>query len=296
MPSPMPLPALRRTAGFVAVLFAFSSVVSLAHPVTAAAWSGGSFNSTSEGQLITLTNRSRAAAGLRSLKIDSTLTTIARWRSRDMSRRDYFSHSIPGYGSVFDRLSADGYCFHLAGENIGWNTYPDGVATAEIHQMFMASSSHRHNILGAAWEVIGVGAYKGSDGKKMWTVLFADRCGGGSPTASHPKPKPAVRHAAVVRPKPRPAPRPTPKPTPKPKPKPAPTPTPTPIPLADRPDPGLFAEPSPADGIPPGGQDASNAAAGPLTGATGLRVVDRGGFGGLVETIVGGVTGSFFGA
>jgi uncharacterized protein YkwD len=103
-----PFPALRRTAGIVAVLFALSSVVSLAHPDSAAAWSGGSFSSTSERQLIALTNRSRAAAGLRALKIDSALTSIARWRSRDMSRRDYFSHSIPGYGSVFDKLSAEG--------------------------------------------------------------------------------------------------------------------------------------------------------------------------------------------
>jgi uncharacterized protein YkwD len=284
-----PFPAFRRTAGFVALLFSLSSVVSLAHPDTAAAWSGGSFSSTSERQLIALTNRSRAAAGLRSLKIDSALTSIARWRSRDMSRRDYFSHSIPGYGSVFDKLSAEGYCFHLAGENIGWNTYPDDVATAEIHQMFMASSSHRHNILGRTWEAIGVGAYKGSDGKKLWTVLFADKCGGGSPTASRSKPKPVARHAAAVPSKPKPKPRPTAMSRP--------VPTPTPGPLADRVDPELFAETTTGDGTPSTGADTSaSAARPPLTGATGLRVVDRGSSGGLVETIVGGVTGSFFGA
>ena len=285
--------ALRRTAGFVALLFTLSSVVSLAHPDTAAAWSGGSFNSSSERQLIAMTNRSRAAAGLRSLRIDSSLTSIARWRSRDMSRRDYFSHSIPGYGSVFDKLSADGYCFHLAGENIGWNTYPDDVATSEIHQMFMGSSSHRHNILGSSWEVIGVGAYKGSDGKKLWTVLFADKCGGGSPIASHPKPKPTARHAAVVPPKPKPRPKPAPKPAPKPK----PAPTPTAAQLADRVDPELFDESGNAGRTQPIGSDLLATAAGPPpTGATGLRVVERGALAGLVETIVGGVTGSFFGA
>ena len=291
MPPATPAPALRRTAGFVALLFALSSVVSLAHPDSAAAWSGGSFSSTSERQLIALTNRSRAAAGLRSLKIDSALTSIARWRSRDMSRRDYFSHSIPGYGSVFDKLSAEGYCFHLAGENIGWNTYPDDVATSEIHQMFMASSSHRHNILGRTWEAIGVGAYKGSDGKKLWTVLFADKCGGGSPSASRPKPTPVARRAAVVPSKPKPRAR------PKPAPKPTPAPTPTPGPLAGRVDPELFAETTAGDGTLSTSADTSATSAGPaLTGATGLRVVDRGGSGGLVETIVGGVTGSFFGA
>ena len=96
-----------------------------------------------------------------------------------MINRDYFSHDIPGYGSVFKKLDAKGYCYKLAGENIGWNTYPDDVATAAIHKMFMDSSGHRENILGKAWDVIGVGAYKGADGKKMWTVLFADKCGCG---------------------------------------------------------------------------------------------------------------------
>ena len=48
--------------------------------------------------------------------------------------RDYFSHTIPGYGKVFDKLDANGYCYAVAGENIGWNTYPDDVATAAIQQ------------------------------------------------------------------------------------------------------------------------------------------------------------------
>ena len=44
----------------------------------------------------------------------------------------------------------------------------------------MESPGHRANILGKSWDVIGVGAYKGPTGKKMWTVLFADKCGGSS--------------------------------------------------------------------------------------------------------------------
>ena len=134
-------------------------------------------SSASEKQLIALTNQSRAAAGLKALKVDSTLTSVARWRSKDMIVRDYFSHDIPGYGKVFKKLDSRGYCYKLAGENIGWNDYPDDEATAQIHQMFMDSSGHRANILGKSWDVIGVGSYKGSDGRKMWTVLFADKCG-----------------------------------------------------------------------------------------------------------------------
>src|SRR5690349_9354259 len=109
----------------LALVVGLTSLASLAAPARVAAWSSGTFSSSSERELIALTNRSRASAGLRSLRVDSTLTSVARWRSKDMIERDYFSHDIPGYGSVFKKLDSIGYCYHVAGENIGGNTYPD---------------------------------------------------------------------------------------------------------------------------------------------------------------------------
>ena len=170
--------SLRRLATLVAAAFLATTVGVFALPAPAAAWDGGEYSSASEAELVQLHNQARASAGLRALAVDSTLVSIARWRSKDMIDRDYFSHTIPGGGMVFDVLQQKGYCFVVAGENIGWNTYPDDEATAAIQRMFMDSPGHRSNILGDAWDVIGVGAYKGADGKKMWTVLFADRCGG----------------------------------------------------------------------------------------------------------------------
>ena len=167
----------RRLALAVALLFAITSVAAFAAPSRTFAWDADSFSSTSEATARHPDQPGRASAGLKALRVDSTLTSVARWRSKDMIDRDYFSHAIPGYGKVWDKLDAIGYCYKVAGENIGWNNYPDDVATAAIQQMFMDSSGHRANILGKAWDVIGVGAYKGSDGKKMWTVLFADKCG-----------------------------------------------------------------------------------------------------------------------
>ena len=122
-----------------------------------------------------------------------------------MITRDYFSHTIPGYGKVWDKLHAIGYCYDVAGENIGWNTYPDDSATAAIQDMFMGSPGHRANILGKTWDVVGIGAYKGPTGKKMWTVLFADKCGSTAPKATprptaKPKPKPRPTARATARP------------------------------------------------------------------------------------------------
>ena len=167
----------RRTALAIALLFGLTSVFTFAVPASTLAWDSGAFSASSEADLVAMTNRARANAGLKSLRVDSTLTSVARWRSKDMIDRDYFSHTIPGYGKVWDKLTAIGYCYNVAGENIGWNNYPDDIATAAIQQMFMNSAGHRANILGTAWDVIGVGAYKGPTGKKMWTVLFADKCG-----------------------------------------------------------------------------------------------------------------------
>jgi uncharacterized protein YkwD len=268
----------RRAPIGVAIAFAFSSVGLLAAPTATFAWGAGSFSSASEQQLVALTNQSRANAGRRALRVDSALTSIARYRSKDMITRNYFSHSIPPSGkSVFNVMSERGYCFNLAGENIGWNTYPDDVATVQIHQMFMNSPSHRENIMGRAWDVIGVGAYKGADGKKMWTVLFADKCG----TAPKPTPKPTPRPTArpTARPTPKPAPRATPRP---PTATPVASPTPT-APLVTAP-PLATLPPEPVDPSPTG-----------EIASIELRVEDPVADRGLFDTIVGGATGAFFG-
>jgi uncharacterized protein YkwD len=306
---------IRRIALGLAIAFGITAMGLLASAGPTYAWDANSFNSSSERELVSLTNQARAAAGLRALKVDSALTSIARWRSKDMIVRNYFSHNIPPSGKmVFSVLDSKGYCYSLAGENIGWNNYPDDVATRTIQRQFMASSDHRGNILGKRWDSIGVGAYKGPDGKKMWTVLFADKCGSTAPApkaTSRPTPKPIVKAQAT----PKPTPRPTPKPTPA-----APIssaspsleaiPSPELIPSAEATDPnGLGIGPGgngsgsgngadtgnggASGGGPPPGQGGDNPAG---DNSTSLRVVDESAPPGLFETIVGDVTGFFLGA
>ena len=226
----------------LAVALIATSAGLLALPGRALGWSDDSFSSTSEQQLFTLTNQARASAGLRTLRWDSVLAGIARWRSQDMATRDYFSHNIPGGGMVFDVMSQKGYCFNLAGENIGWNNYPDDQATQVVQNDFMNSSGHRSNILGSAWDVAGIGAYKLADGRKFWTVIFADKCGSTSTPAPTPKPPPIATPTPAPTPTPTPiatpaptptpiaTPAPTPRPTPEPTPRPTPEPTPRPTP------------------------------------------------------------------
>jgi uncharacterized protein YkwD len=303
---PRDLPAFlaepRRFAAMIAIAFVLTSVGLLAAPRTTLGWDVNNFNSSSEAQLVRLTNQARASAGLKALKVDSRLTAIARSRSKDMIVRNYFSHTILGTNyNVFHLLDKSGYCYRIAGENIGWNNYPDDVATNTVERQFMGSPGHRANILGKAWDVVGIGAYKGPTGKKMWTVLFADKCGSTAP-------KPTPRPTAKPRPKPKPTPRPTARPTPRPTPhktkEPKATPAPTPVP--ETPDaaatPPLDASDlipiddtgdAATDGTePPSDQSATD---GTTEAAVRMRVIDRPPNGGLLDTIVGGVTGFFFG-
>jgi uncharacterized protein YkwD len=306
--SPTAIRGPRRLALPVLGAFVLTSIGLLAVPRTTLAWDVNTFSSGSESKLVSLTNQARAAAGLRALKVDSKLTSIARSRSKDMIVRDYFSHTILGTNyNVFHILDTKGYCYKIAGENIGWNNYPDDVATTTIQRQFMESAGHRANILGKSWDVIGIGAYKGPTGKKMWTVIFADRCG----TTSSPKPTPKPTPKPI--PKPKPAATPTPRPAATPRPTPEPTPTPTPTPAATE-TPGLAEDVG--QGLGPGGNGNGNGngaengnggdgrggpppgqvrAADPAKGEGGLRVVDPSNPPGLFETVVGGVTGIFLG-
>lgn len=234
----------RLIARLAIVLALVAADLSLAPAVLG--WDPSTFSPGSEAQLITLQNQARASGGLAPLTLDADLRIIARWRSRDMIDRGYFSHSIPDAGrDVFWYMTNQyGYCFKIAGENIGWVQWPgasEADVTNQVFQSFMNSAGHRANIMGKSWDVVAVGAYQGADGKYMWTVLFADKCG--SSPAPTPRPTPAPTPKPTPTPTPRPTPAPTPKPTPDPTPTPEPTAKPTPTPTP-RPTPEPTARPT----------------------------------------------------
>ncbi len=201
-------------------------------PTPVLGWDPGAFSKASEDQLVALQNQARASAGLRTLKPDPTLQAAARWRAKDMAQRDYFGHTIKGTDrKVFWYLQYKyDYCFKVAGENLGTVTW-EGASAEEVSawafDAWMNSAGHRAAILGEAWDSIGVGAYRAEDGRYVWAVLFADRCGSGStsPKAT-PKPTPRATARPTAKPTLRATPRPTPRPAAKPTAKTGPKPTP----------------------------------------------------------------------
>src|ERR1044071_8469878 len=89
-----PLADPRRARAMLALAFAVTSVGVLATPRPAFAWAANEFSSGSESMLISLQNQARASAGKKALKLDTDLRQVARWRSKDMVEREYFSHTI----------------------------------------------------------------------------------------------------------------------------------------------------------------------------------------------------------
>ncbi|UGB30823.1 CAP domain-containing protein [Metabacillus sp. B2-18] len=118
-----------------------------------------------EQQVVDLTNQERAKQGLPALKVDFTLSKVAREKSLDMQKNNYFSHTSPTYGSPFDMMKKFGVTYRTAGENIA-----KGQRTPqEVVNAWMNSSGHRANILSSNFTHIGVGYV--AEGN-YWTQQF----------------------------------------------------------------------------------------------------------------------------
>lgn len=125
-------------------------------------------------QVVILTNQERANVGCPALTLNSKLTTAAQNHTADMALNDFFSHTSPGGATLASRLSAVGYAYWSAAENIaaGYGTPASVVAG------WMNSSGHRANMLNCNFTEIGVGYYYlASDGGSVnyhhyWTQDF----------------------------------------------------------------------------------------------------------------------------
>ena len=141
----------RRTA-LAACLCGFLLVV----PVLHASDSTGASNG--EQLLLAEINRARAAHGLRALRYDRRLHAAARAHSSDMVAHGYFGH-----GNFGRRLQNYGVRGRALGENVAWAAGATVNGQVVVAQ-WLASPSHRANLLSRAFRRVGVGAAVGSFG------------------------------------------------------------------------------------------------------------------------------------
>ncbi|MFD2512571.1 CvpA family protein [Pontibacter locisalis] len=120
-----------------------------------------------EARMLELLNQERITNGLKPLKPDTALRTVAREHSADMFRRGYFSHYSPEGKDASERIREAGIRYIAAGENLAL------APTLTIaHEGLMDSPGHRANILQRNYGRVGIGVMKGGPGKLMITQNF----------------------------------------------------------------------------------------------------------------------------
>lgn len=121
-----------------------------------------------ENEVVRLVNIERAKHNLPALKQNWELSRIARYKSKDMIDKNYFSHTSPTYGSPFNMIQNFGLKFSAAGENIAYGQN----SPAAVMNAWMNSPGHRNNILSPSYTEIGVGLAKNNRGVYYWTQMF----------------------------------------------------------------------------------------------------------------------------
>lgn len=116
-----------------------------------------------EDRVLALTNVERRKHGCSSLRANAHLRTSARGHTATMALHDLMSHQLPGEPYFSKRITRAGYR--------GWTLVAENVARgfsgpSAVVRAWMASPSHRRNILNCRLRDLGVGVVL--DGGQLW--------------------------------------------------------------------------------------------------------------------------------
>jgi hypothetical protein len=116
-----------------------------------------------EKDLLALMNAERAANGLAAVSMHSDLTDDALLWSQHLMAQGSLSHN-PNLSSVTSGWAK-------LGENVGV-----GTSAASLHNAFVASASHRRNVLGG-YDYVGIAVVEETSSKLWVTVVFMKSLG-----------------------------------------------------------------------------------------------------------------------
>lgn len=156
-----------------------------------------------QSDLLTYTNQNRLSNGLPAFSLNSKLNTAAQNKANHMIANDYWAHVAPDGTTPWYFFDQAGYAYLVAGENLayGFDTSLGAV------NGWMASPSHRDNILLPDYEQVGFGIANGENyqgGENTVVVaMYGDPVGGSStPAATTPtepvQSAPAVAQSEIV--------------------------------------------------------------------------------------------------
>lgn len=138
---------------------------------------------TMRAAILCLVNQERKRFHLPLLHENAKLDHSAQAHTDDMVKRNYFSHYSPNGAAPWDRMSAAGYNWSWAGENIATG-YP---TPASVIDAWMSDVGHCQNILTPQFHDIGIGVNphgirKVGSGPATWTQDFGLRRGQNPPS------------------------------------------------------------------------------------------------------------------
>lgn len=107
----------------------------------------------SSSVLLQDTNTARNAYQETALTLDSQLTQAAQAKANDMAQKDYWSHNTPDGKTPWSFITASGYSYNTAGENLAYGFSSAG----SIMTAWMNSPEHRANVLDTTYENVGFG-------------------------------------------------------------------------------------------------------------------------------------------
>ncbi len=130
--------------------------------------------------IVDMVNEARAESSLGQLTRNPLLDAAAQMKAEDMAKNQYFAHFSPSGVSPWYFFDKVNYNFVNAGENLAIH-FTD---TKELMAAWMASPTHRANILNGAFTEIGIGMASGEfEGfQTLYVVQFF-----GTPAATSPQ-------------------------------------------------------------------------------------------------------------
>lgn len=131
----------------------------------------GESSNVSQQALLQETNEDRRNHGQATLTSNEDLREAAQAKAEDMIARNYWSHNAPDGSTPWNFITAAGYQYQAAGENLAYGfTSADAVMNA-----WMKSDGHRANLLNAAYSEVGFGVAQSPNylGKGTQTIIVA---------------------------------------------------------------------------------------------------------------------------
>lgn len=126
-----------------------------------------------EGNIVSLTNQSRADYYLPTLAVSPKLGVAALNKARDMMKSGYFAHFSPDGVSPWFWIQQSGYAYSYAGENLAIR-----FSTAEgVSEAWLTSAAHRANILSKDFTEIGVAVLTDEFGDEGMVTLVVQMFG-----------------------------------------------------------------------------------------------------------------------